>query len=334
MPLTARLNGTRLISVDLTPEAFEALRGEAGLQMTCCEAGARVKRSVRGLPFFAHAARGACEYAGESDLHVHAKAEVLRAAREAGWAADVEVRGHTPGGQAWRADVLCERGRSRVAFEVQRSGVTLADLHARQATYRQSGVRGLWLMRTRERDLQRAQPWQADTPALYLTEARTVPALGLTLPEFVHAALGGHLTLFPARERAVDLDVQQEPARCPACTRTHYRVRAVRVRVPASPDVQVVIPGTQGGVGEWLSAAQWWPDRFVTWPTGRTRLYRCPTCGLFLSASRFQPKWLKADDGAARFSVGRRGVYLTAAQHDWVVQSAGQVWTYWSLLDP
>ncbi|GGB84848.1 hypothetical protein [Deinococcus soli (ex Cha et al. 2016)] len=109
------------------------------------------------------------------------------------------------------------------AFEVQRSVITLADLHARQATYRQSGVRGLQLMRTHEQDLRlgQVQPWQADTPALYLTEAHTVPALGLTLPELVHVALGGHLMLFPAWKWALDLDVQQEPSRCPVYTRTH-----------------------------------------------------------------------------------------------------------------
>ncbi len=89
------------------------------------------------------------------------------------------------------------------------------------------------------------------------------------------------------------------------------------MRVPASPDVQVVIPGTQGGVGEWLRDGQWWLDRFVTWPTGRTRLYRCPTCDLFLSAARFQPKWLKADDGAARSTIRWRGVHLAAAQHNY-----------------
>ncbi|MFC4637872.1 hypothetical protein [Deinococcus hohokamensis] len=74
MPLSARLNGERLISVDLGTEAFEARRGEGALQMACCDASALAKRSVRGLPFFAHVPRGACEYAGESELHAHAKA--------------------------------------------------------------------------------------------------------------------------------------------------------------------------------------------------------------------------------------------------------------------
>ncbi|MFC4637733.1 competence protein CoiA family protein [Deinococcus hohokamensis] len=264
---------------------------------------ARVKRSVRGLPFFAHAARGACEYAGESELHAHAKAELLHAARDAGWAADVEVRERTPGGQTWRADVLCEHGRARVAFEVQRSGITLQDLHARPATYRASGVRALWLMRTRERDLRRGQPWQADTPALLMTERRTLPALGL--PEFVHAALGGHLALFPAREAPVDLEVQQEPGRCYRCGQTHHLVRAVRFLVPGAPEVQVVIPGTHEGVGDWWNEGQWWPTRCVTWPDSRTSS-----------------------------TIGRRDLQLTAAQHDWVIQAAGQVWTYRSLLDP
>ncbi|MDR6221416.1 hypothetical protein [Deinococcus soli (ex Cha et al. 2016)] len=60
MPLTAQLGGARLVSVELTPEAFDALRGERALQMRCCEARAIPKRSVRGLPFFAHGARGEC----------------------------------------------------------------------------------------------------------------------------------------------------------------------------------------------------------------------------------------------------------------------------------
>lgn len=334
MPLTARLHGVRVISVDLSREAFEALRGEGALQMACCDAGALAKRSVRGLPFFAHAARGACEYGGESELHAHAKAELLHAARDAGWAADVEVRGRTPGGQAWRADVLCERGRTRIAFDVQRSGITLEDLHARQALYRASGVRGLWLMRTRERDLRRGQPWQADTPALYMTEGRTVPSLGLSLPEFAHAALGGHLALFPAPGCPVEIEVQQERTMCYRCMRVHHLVRAVFLNMPAAPDVHVVIPGTQEGVGAWLNEVLPGPPPFVSWPASKTRLYHCPGCEALRCASRFQTKWLKADHAFASAAPGQRELLLSPTQHAWAAQAAGQVWTYRSLLEP
>jgi hypothetical protein len=110
---------------------------------------------------------------------------------------DVEVSGQTPSGDGWRADVLCQRGPLRVAFEMQRSGITLQHLHARQTAYRASGVRCFWLMRTHQRALTQAQSWQGDTPAVYLDEQRTVPSLRLGLTDFTQAVLRGQLALFP-----------------------------------------------------------------------------------------------------------------------------------------
>jgi Competence protein CoiA-like family len=319
--------------VDLSAEAFTALRAAPGLTMTCCAAGAVPKHSVRGLPFFAHAARGLCEAAGESELHVQAKADILRAARAAGWTADVEVPGQAPGGKRWRADVLCVRGRQRVAFEVQRSGITLSILHARQALYRASGVRGFWLMRTHYRALSQAQPWQMETPAVYLDDQREVPTLGIDLTTFTQAALGGHLALFPRLGSAVDVNVSVDRLRCYRCLRHPQLVRAAFLRPAGQPDPVVVLSGLLPEVGTWLNdVAALGEPTFVSWPTAKTPMVRCPACQSLLAATGHQRHWLDPRPAGSGFSVGQRGVVLGPEQHAWVVRSAGQVWTFRSLL--
>lgn len=344
MPLTALHGEIRLVSVDLPSPAFEALRGATDLVMTCCEARAIPKRSVLGLPFFAHHTRGTCEYAGESELHVLAKVEILRAARAAGWVADVEVRGHTPEGQRWRADVLCERGRHRVAFEVQRSGIVLQELHARQALYRASGVRGFWLMRTHERRLRQAQPWQHETPALYLSHDRHIPDLNLNLTSFTRAALGGHLKLFPIPDQPVQLRVVAEPKRCFRCFQNFYLTRAVLVADPEIPTQLVMTPGIHPELGPQLTTLFQtldldagflvpWPQTapFVSWPSTAPHTFHCPNCGAARSAARFGKTWLDPAQAATTWARGdvrvwERTLTLPPEYHAWLTQTTGQVW--------
>lgn len=335
-----------MVSLDLPAEVFEALRGRRDLRTVCCGAPAVAKRSVRGLPFFAHGKRGGCPAGDETAFHLSGKALIAQAAREAGWTAEVEAGGHTPAGEHWRADVLCCWGKVRVAFELQRSGITLASLHARQQRYRASGVRAMWFMRTHQRALSQAQPWQQATPAFYVTEQHQVPALDLGLGATVQAALSGQLALFPWGGRAVQVTVIAQVKRC-----LHYRCRsfhsvlaAVLVCPPGRPDLAVVLPGITAGLAAWVEGLMPLGDawRAVPWPTTLSRTYPCPGCGSVGIMNAFKPdpaKWQRLasrlpgepEAQAWRYQQGETdvqtlGAVLNEVQLDWITQAAGRRW--------
>ncbi|MCK1506316.1 hypothetical protein IVB21_15655 [Bradyrhizobium sp. 18] len=106
-----------------------------------------MKTSARGLNFFAHKSRGPCRSGPEAEEHLALKLLAVAAARRAGWDCSTEARGASPSGEAWTADVLAQKGRHKIAIEVQLSSQTNEEILRRQERYRQSGVRCLWLVR-------------------------------------------------------------------------------------------------------------------------------------------------------------------------------------------
>ena len=94
------------------------------LRMPCCNAQVSLRRSRRGTQFFAHKAVGSCTTAPESETHLVLKKIAVEAARAAGWSADTEVRGQTPDGEPWIADVFAEKNGKRIAVEIQWSPQT------------------------------------------------------------------------------------------------------------------------------------------------------------------------------------------------------------------
>lgn len=207
-----------------------------------------------------------------------------------------------PGGESWRADVLCTRGAQRVYFEVQRSGITLEALHTRQARYRASDVHGVWFTRTHERALRGAQPWQRETPALYVTEQHQVPALGLSLEATVEATLGGHLDLFLSPVRPVQVTVLSETIGCFRCAGNTGLLVVVWLCPPNSPDLAVMLPGTTACLAAWvhgLLGPAWGGEHrtFTEWPREKPRVYTCPGCG--------RTRQARIQNGRARLAAAR-----------------------------
>lgn len=106
-----------------------------------------LKRSPRGLQFFAAAAGYGGSTEPESIDHQMAKAQLAIGMRAAGYAARVEQPGTSSTGEAWQADVLVQSVHGPVAVEVQLSRQHWNDYRRRTARYRMSGVQVVWLVR-------------------------------------------------------------------------------------------------------------------------------------------------------------------------------------------
>ena len=144
-------DGQSIQSFDLPEAEWSALEPENSrlrqLRMPCCDASVVMKISTRGLKFFAHKSRGACQSAPETEAHLALKTLAAQAAQRAGWKCSTEASGSSPTGETWTADVLAQKGEAKVAIEIQWSPQTNEESLYRQERYRQSGVRCLWLFR-------------------------------------------------------------------------------------------------------------------------------------------------------------------------------------------
>ncbi len=107
-----------------------------------------LKRSVRGLQFFAAAPGMAGVTAPESIEHQIAKIKLALGMRAAGHQARVEQPGTTPSGEQWHADVLVQTARGPLAVEVQLAQQHWDEYRSRTARYRASGVSVVWLVRS------------------------------------------------------------------------------------------------------------------------------------------------------------------------------------------
>jgi Competence protein CoiA-like family len=144
-------NGQSIQSFDLPEAEWSALRLEnrrlRQLRMPCCDASVVMRTSTLGLKFFAHKSRGPCQSAPETEAHLALKTLAAQAARRAGWTCATEAGGSSPSGETWTADVLADKGKAKIAIEIQWSPQTNEESLYRQERYRQSGVRCLWLFR-------------------------------------------------------------------------------------------------------------------------------------------------------------------------------------------
>lgn len=152
MPLVAyrATTGEEIEAFSVEPAQWDRLRKEplGAFLMAGTDWPAVLKRSIRGVQFFAHAPG----YTGpkpepESEHHRQAKIAVAKALRAAGYAAWVERAGSSPDGELWQADVLCQTDDRAIAFEVQLAQQTLDEYELRSSRYVRSGVKCVWLVR-------------------------------------------------------------------------------------------------------------------------------------------------------------------------------------------
>lgn len=156
-------SGKTLYAFDLERHQFADLKvlntQRQHLRLPCCDASVTLKVSNKGTQFFAHrASSDHCTSGPETEAHLRIKALAVQIARSKGWVAGTEIRGTTPSGTPWIADVLARRGEKTVAVEVQWSRQYLIETQRRQEQYRESGVRGLWLFRQKDTPCEGAIP--------------------------------------------------------------------------------------------------------------------------------------------------------------------------------
>ena len=147
MPLSAIVDGQDIVAPFLDDGEWEVLksavsRKEKSVIMPCCDAAGRLRVSKLGTKHFYHAKTADCNWKPETQEHLRAKAEILIACRAAGYSATSEKSGSD-----WRADVYAEKGKSKIAFEVQWSRQTLEETQERQARYERDGVKCCWFFR-------------------------------------------------------------------------------------------------------------------------------------------------------------------------------------------
>jgi len=229
MPLRALVNGVEVIAPMLSDAEWEALRAAGGqVILPCCGSEGYLRRSPMGTPHFAHKRGAHCEVeAGETIYHLKAKADIMVACQNAGYAALTEVAGDD-----WRADVLAERGSVRIAFEVQWSFLRLDDAIFRQERYARDSVRGCWFFRNPPPQLMRGDRVlaQQELPIFHLyanadyTFSLMVNGRLRSLGEVVEALLGGKIRFCETAQASDEQTLEIVPftVKCPSCGRpTH-----------------------------------------------------------------------------------------------------------------
>ena len=204
MPLRAQIGGRNVYAFDFDDAAWAVLKKTykaAKLCMPCCEDNGIPKTSKLNNFFFAHARRGECTSAPETAEHIYLKTQMAKAAQSCGWSVVTEAPGETPDGTNWVADVLCIKGRAKVALEVQLSYQTPSELVSRQLAYKSSGVRAAWVVRHKRFKSNYIAP-SRDVPIFYLPPFEVpgeprISGFNLSLSAFVTALLSKRIAWRP-----------------------------------------------------------------------------------------------------------------------------------------
>lgn len=200
MPLRAICGDTDILAFDYDSVGWTNLKAiyrDMAVSMPCCGRAAIPKTSTRGNFFFAHAVRGDCSSAPESQDHLFLKSLIAKAAKSAGWTVVTEWAGTAPNGERWVADVFCQKGSAKVAIEIQLSYQTVEELNRRTSIYRASGVRVAWVVSGEKFQSGYIAP-SKEVPLFRLTqcssgEEPSISEFGVSLSNFTIGALNRRL---------------------------------------------------------------------------------------------------------------------------------------------
>lgn len=153
MAFSCRKNNEPISSFEYSLEDWITLKADKKsiFKMTCCSNHAILKTSKLGTQFFAHKVKPKnldCFTGGETAEHIYLKYLVSKKLFECGWSVEVEKRGMSSKGDVWIADIYAEKDKFKVAIEVQWSRQSFIEIKHRQQVYKDSGVRGAWLLRS------------------------------------------------------------------------------------------------------------------------------------------------------------------------------------------
>ena len=148
MPLSAIINGDRVIGPDLNDEEWKdlKLRHKNGLDVImACGAKGHLRISKNGLKHFYHAKNSeTCGCEPESIDHLKLKNQIYQICKSEGWTAQPEYQ--SPSGD-WRADVFATKDERNVVFEIQFSIIALDELKQRENKYHRDGIESYWILK-------------------------------------------------------------------------------------------------------------------------------------------------------------------------------------------
>lgn len=225
MPLRALLNNSYIFSFNYDEEGWNELKKNP-LFMPCCHEKAIQKRSKLGTFFFSHYRKGICTSKPESEDHLFLKNLIAKVAVNEGWEVETEYRGETPDKEIWIADVLCKKGKAKLAFEIQCSPQSYEEFIRRQKNYASSGVRGAWFYKRNKRVASKFGseiPNEHSTP-VFLFELNqnepnefVVPQFNETIESFIRGMLNGKLIWVPKKGDTLTANVIATYERCWKC---------------------------------------------------------------------------------------------------------------------
>ena len=237
MPLKAELDRCDIFAFNFDDGTWDDLKGKP-VQMSCCGNKAVLKKSKLGTLFFSHYRKGDCVSEAESAEHLYLKNLICVVALRNGWNVVTEKQGKAPNGERWIADVYCQKGKAKLAFEVQWSHQSRDEFIRRQKKYIGSGVRAAWLFKLKSNkeywidDI----PYQFDTPVFGMkmkpngVENLFVPQFDVAVEEFVEGMLQGKLEWSPREGQRLIAEVIPHYEECWRCKKETGVILGVSVK--------------------------------------------------------------------------------------------------------
>lgn len=260
MPLRAFLDDKTTHSFDFSNEEWVLLKEtyrDKSLTMHCCDRKAIPKTSKLGTKYFAHAKRGDCTSNPETKEHIYLKNLIANIAKTCGWKVTTEHSGETPDGETWIADVFCQKGNGKLAFEVQWTPQNENEYLRRTEKYKASGVRCAWLYRIKGR---------GENYHSHSSDSHTLPCFGFRhkdgnfivsrydtpIADFIKGMFQGELSWCPKPNEPLTINLHHEKETCWKCKRQTNIITSLSVSSSSNATISSVSFSDEG-IADWIA---------------------------------------------------------------------------------